>query len=299
MQKYGYLDELAEVPDYFINIATQVLCILSTCALLFSSTGVVAGTFALVLSTLQIFLDLYIGAMKEAKWMSIESESNEGSELRNESMQDSQLKTIKEFSCEDKQELRFNEAMKKIEHSKGLFFSFTFWTSLASQLLGIVTFASTIVPLLWRISRDEISPAAAYVCITYIWGFKMSVQSLLGNSQSLRTSFAKISEALDLMDRESLILVDAGTPVDKPAVLGRVELCDVRFAYPSKPEKQVLHGVTIALEAGKSTALCGGSGGGKSSIVGLVLRDYDPQAQPRRPSLPSNRRACTADCQSE
>jgi ATP-binding cassette subfamily B (MDR/TAP) protein 1 len=61
-------------------------------------------------------------------------------------------------------------------------------------------------------------------------------------------------------------------------VVGEIALEDVKFSYPSRPTIPILQGVTVAFQAGKSTALVGASGSGKSTIISLVERFYDPTA---------------------
>jgi ATP-binding cassette subfamily B protein len=53
---------------------------------------------------------------------------------------------------------------------------------------------------------------------------------------------------------------------------------NVAFRYPSRPEVQVLRGVSLAARAGQRVALVGPSGAGKSTIVSLLLRFYEPEA---------------------
>ncbi|GAM88248.1 hypothetical protein ANO11243_062810 [Dothideomycetidae sp. 11243] len=60
--------------------------------------------------------------------------------------------------------------------------------------------------------------------------------------------------------------------------IGEVELRDLEFAYPTRPDACVLHGMSLSIPAGKNTALVGTSGSGKSTIVGLLERWYDPTA---------------------
>src|SRR5436190_22793184 len=50
---------------------------------------------------------------------------------------------------------------------------------------------------------------------------------------------------------------------------------DVNFAYPTRPDVQVLNQLNVRFEAGKITAIVGPSGSGKSTIVGLLERWYD------------------------
>ena len=57
---------------------------------------------------------------------------------------------------------------------------------------------------------------------------------------------------------------------------GRIELRDIVFGY--RPGEPVLHGVSFVAEAGKTTALVGRSGGGKSTVMSLILRLYETGA---------------------
>ncbi|MGH6767666.1 MAG: ABC transporter transmembrane domain-containing protein [Xanthobacteraceae bacterium] len=66
-------------------------------------------------------------------------------------------------------------------------------------------------------------------------------------------------------------------PVALPApARGEVSFDNVRFAYPSRPEVQVLDGVTFRVRPGEKVAIVGPSGAGKSTLFHLVLRFYDP-----------------------
>ncbi|VDL80853.1 unnamed protein product [Nippostrongylus brasiliensis] len=62
----------------------------------------------------------------------------------------------------------------------------------------------------------------------------------------------------------------------EPKVSGRIEFHNVQFTYPSRPHNKVLKGLNLVIEAGKTTALVGPSGGGKSSIVSLIEHFYEP-----------------------
>ena len=57
---------------------------------------------------------------------------------------------------------------------------------------------------------------------------------------------------------------------------GNFDVKDVKFNYPSRPEVQVLKGVTIDVKTNQIVALVGASGCGKSSIISLLERFYDP-----------------------
>jgi ATP-binding cassette subfamily B (MDR/TAP) protein 1 len=57
-----------------------------------------------------------------------------------------------------------------------------------------------------------------------------------------------------------------------------VELQDVRFSYPGRAEHRVLRGVSLTADPGQFVALVGASGSGKSTVMQLLERFYDPTA---------------------
>jgi len=59
---------------------------------------------------------------------------------------------------------------------------------------------------------------------------------------------------------------------------GDFKVDDVKFAYPTRPEIQILKGVTIDVKTNQIVALVGASGCGKSSIIQLIERFYDPDS---------------------
>lgn len=61
-------------------------------------------------------------------------------------------------------------------------------------------------------------------------------------------------------------------------IRGDVELRDVYFSYPARPEEQVFSGFSLSIPSGVTVALVGQSGSGKSTAINLIERFYDPQA---------------------
>ncbi|KAJ1734921.1 hypothetical protein LPJ61_000821 [Coemansia biformis] len=80
-----------------------------------------------------------------------------------------------------------------------------------------------------------------------------------------------------VIDRKSPIdAVDTETGRKADGIRGEIELEDVHFNYPTRPDVPVLQGLSLRVRAGQRVALVGESGCGKSTTVSLVERFYDP-----------------------
>ncbi|ORY92878.1 P-loop containing nucleoside triphosphate hydrolase protein [Leucosporidium creatinivorum] len=103
-----------------------------------------------------------------------------------------------------------------------------------------------------------------------------SLAELTPSMQAISSALAAASSIFETIDRVPII--DSASPAGlKPeTVEGVIELKDVDFIYPSRPTVQVLYKFNAVFPKGKMTALVGGSGSGKSTIIGLLERFYDP-----------------------
>jgi ATP-binding cassette subfamily B (MDR/TAP) protein 1 len=61
-------------------------------------------------------------------------------------------------------------------------------------------------------------------------------------------------------------------------VRGDIELRDVYFSYPARPDEQIFNGFSLEIPSGTTTALVGQSGSGKSTVISLIERFYDPHS---------------------
>ena len=87
------------------------------------------------------------------------------------------------------------------------------------------------------------------------------------------------NEVFEVIQRKPTISYSSkGKTLEK--IEGNIQVRDVYFSYPSRPEKQILQGFSLSIPAGKTVALVGCSGSGKSTIISLVARFYDPSQGP-------------------
>ncbi|KAM0053899.1 putative ABC-type xenobiotic transporter [Helianthus debilis subsp. tardiflorus] len=73
---------------------------------------------------------------------------------------------------------------------------------------------------------------------------------------------------IDAYDKKGKVLND---------IRGDIELKDVYFRYPSRPDEEIFSGFSLCISSGTTAALVGQSGSGKSTVISLIERFYDPQ----------------------
>ncbi|KAL8253621.1 hypothetical protein R6Q59_031842 [Mikania micrantha] len=95
-------------------------------------------------------------------------------------------------------------------------------------------------------------------------------------SSDLSKGGRAVRSVLAVLDRKTEIDPNSSNGVTVRKINGHIELKNVYFSYPSRPEQMILHGFSLKIEAGKTVALVGESGSGKSTIIGLIVRFYDP-----------------------
>ena len=96
------------------------------------------------------------------------------------------------------------------------------------------------------------------------------------NFKSLTEGKVAGKMAYDIIERVPEINVNdnRGKVIDAPK--GRIEFKNVSFTYPTRPGQLILDDFSATFEEGKTTAIVGASGSGKSTIIQLIERFYDP-----------------------
>ena len=184
---------------------------------------------------------------------------------------------VKAFTNELFEMKRYNNVLDKVvkisldfARVKGLFFIF-----IITVLFGGIFFILWQGALLVQSGQMAIGDLFSFIIYTGIIG---------GAIASLGTFYTQLAGALGATDR--ILEIMESTPElnhktnsieGQAAVLhGDIELKNVRFHYPSRPENGVLNGINMHIEKGSKVALVGASGAGKSTIVSMLMRFHDP-----------------------
>jgi ATP-binding cassette subfamily B protein len=183
------------------------------------------------------------------------------------------LRVIRAFVRERREAARFGEANDAL-----------FDTSLRVGRLMSLMFPAvmlimnvTSVGVLWfgagRIDAGEMQVGALTAFLSYIMYILMAVMMSTMMFVMVPRAVVSAERITGVMDTESSVVPPA-VPVRLVRPQGRLELQDVEFRYPGA-ERPVLHGVDLVAEPGRTTAVIGSTGSGKTTLVNLVPRLFD------------------------
>ncbi|KAF8399821.1 hypothetical protein HHK36_015693 [Tetracentron sinense] len=199
---------------------------------------------------------------------------NKSSELASEAV--GNHRTIAAFSSEEKIMKMFEVTLKgpKRESQKqswyagiGLFVS----QFLTSANVGLI---------FWYGGRLLLHNSITYKHLFQTFFILVTTGRVIAEAGSMTSDLSKGTDAVKsvfmILERKSKMEPDDLDSIKPQKINGDVELKDVDFAYPSRPKQMIFTGLSLKVEAGRTVALVGQSGSGKSTIIGLIERFYDP-----------------------
>ena len=154
-------------------------------------------------------------------------------------------------------------------------------TRAAMTVIVIFLIFSGVLGVLWIGANDvragAMSSGALIQFVIYavmVAGAVAALSEIWGELQRAAGATERLIELLKTVD--SVQDQDAPLMLAKP-VRGRIDFENVSFAYPARPATQALHKVNLHIEPGETVAFVGPSGAGKTTIIQMILRFYDPQ----------------------
>jgi subfamily B ATP-binding cassette protein MsbA len=140
------------------------------------------------------------------------------------------------------------------------------------ETLGSIAIAIVIFYGGLRVIEGATTPGTFFSFVTALLMAYQPVKSLANLNTTLQEGLAAAARVFALEDMRPTI-VDKPGAVALPAVRGEIRFQNVGFAY--RPDRRALDGIDIFVPAGKTVALVGPSGGGKTTLLNLLPRFYD------------------------
>lgn len=183
------------------------------------------------------------------------------------------LSVIRAFGREKKEEERFDEANKKL--TKTMLFTNRTMTFMMPSMMFIMNGLSVLI--VWvaahRIDAGVMQVGSMTAFITYSMLIVMSFLMLTMMSVMLPRAMVAADRIDEVINTHSSI-EDSENPETIESAKGVVEFNHVNFMYPGA-KANVLEDITFKAEPGKTTAIIGSTGCGKSTLVNLIPRLYD------------------------
>ena len=137
-----------------------------------------------------------------------------------------------------------------------------------------------VVGVLWMGARDvradQMSAGALVQFVIYavmVAGGVAALSEIWGELQRAAGATERLVELLRTQDTVQDPEIDIALPTP---VAGRIAFENVHFTYPARPDVQALDGINLSIDPGETVAFVGPSGAGKTTIIQLILRFYDP-----------------------
>lgn len=185
------------------------------------------------------------------------------------------IKIIKAFNASDRIKEKFNEEniyysnlTRKMVRRQQL-------ASPVSQTLGvlvvvcIVLYGGTMI----LNNQSELTPAKFLVYIATFSQVMQPIKAIADSFTGIHSGITAGMRVLELIDTKAE-MTEKSDAVAIPEFKDSIRFENVHFSYGEKP---VLQGINLTIKKGQTVALVGSSGGGKSTLVDLIPRFYDPQ----------------------
>ncbi len=183
------------------------------------------------------------------------------------------MREVQAFSREDENQQRF-EAVNARNRDANVGAS-----AVTSAFMPAVDFLSTVSQAIvvgygaFLVLNGQMEIGLIVTFLAYVQRFFEPIRSISQMWTLGQSALAGAERIFNLVD-EPVELEDQPGAQPMPRIVGKVEFDDVTFGY--KPGEPVLHAVDLLAEPGQTVALVGPTGAGKSSIVSLLMRFYDP-----------------------
>ncbi|XP_023671514.2 mitochondrial potassium channel ATP-binding subunit isoform X2 [Paramormyrops kingsleyae] len=186
------------------------------------------------------------------------------------------VRTVKAFAMEDREmQMYAVEVDKSCAMNESLGSGIAVFQGLSNIVLNCIVLG-TIFAGGSLMASEELSPGdlmSFLVASQTVQRSMASISILFGQMVRGISAGARVFEYLKL---EPTIPLKGGGRIPYHSLIGRVDFMNVTFSYPTRPKQQVLRNFSLALPPGKTVAIVGESGGGKSTVAALLERFYDP-----------------------
>jgi len=181
------------------------------------------------------------------------------------------IRTVQSFSNEQIEIEKFHHGNEAFYHSKKRMYFFMGKYFTLNQFMQGMLYLVTLITGGIYVIQGTLRPGDAIAFILYINMYLAPIRTLIMFNEQFQKGMTGFRRMIEILDTEPDI-VDRKDAVDAGTLRGTIEFDHVSFSYG---EEEVLSDLSFTIEAGKTVALVGPSGVGKTTICSLIPRFYD------------------------
>mmetsp|Transcript_11075 Transcript_11075/g.16833 ORF Transcript_11075/g.16833 Transcript_11075/m.16833 type:complete len:259 (+) Transcript_11075:657-1433(+) len=188
------------------------------------------------------------------------------------------FETVKYFNAEDHEQSRFSVALGIYKAANVKVARTLIVLNMSQTIVVVLSLVSSLVLAYMSILLGKLTISDFIVFNTYILQVYIPLGFLGTFWRFIRQNWTDVELVLDILTQDEHIKEDK-YPVKANVHSGEIEFRNVCFSYdeklPKDEQRQILYNVSFKVPAGKSVALVGSTGSGKSTIMRLLYRFYD------------------------
>lgn len=185
----------------------------------------------------------------------------------------SSIRVVHAFGREEFEVQAFSkEAADSLEANRKL----TLTNVSSSLVIGFITAVGSALLMYYgvlEVQQGHLKLGQLTVFIAYLAMLYQPLEQLSYTVWAMEGAASGVSRVFEILDTKNDVQDEPHAKTFQPGG-GKIELRDVHFSY--SPDQPVLKGLSLEIPAGKTIALVGGTGAGKSTILSLIPRFYDP-----------------------
>ena len=204
-------------------------------------------------------------------------ESFEGNKLLNDVAQETLANhtIVKAYSAEGREKERFGRIAQIIAKANRRSGRIAATSPPTIEIIGTVAMLILFYFGLREINANRMDAAQFFTFLFFLFRSYDPMRKISRQHNEISKAFAAAKDVWSILDEDE-VLHEKANPADIKPLANAIELRGVSFNYENDPEKRILDNVSLTIPKGSMVALVGESGGGKSSLIRLVQRLYDP-----------------------
>lgn len=183
------------------------------------------------------------------------------------------VRVVRSFANEDIELEKFSQSNDEFLQAKKDFYTSMAAFSTVTRVFDGVMYLIVIMLGGYQMMQGKILPGDLVVYALYATTLLATVRRIVEFTEQFQRGMTGIERFVEIMDMDMKVY-DREDAKELQVQEGKIDFQNVSFRYPDG-EKDVLHNVSFTIEPGMNAALVGASGGGKTTLVNLILRFYE------------------------